>query len=499
VTVDKNASTFSVTAPATFDADTKEGEATILISDGVEHTIVRTVLLSLASGVTTINLTQAQFVLDVIETETEEQADLSASMTLIPSKATAADLDFESSDQLIAEVDAAGIITAKSEGQVTITVKSKANAAVSKTVTVDVLLTSPGFTIVDGVVTAYSGPGGALKVPSKATAIGDGVNSQNSGKFQNNTTITSIDLNNVVTLGINAFKSATALVSVNAPNLEYVREEGFHGASNLVTVNSPKLMYVDAHGFQSCTKLETIDLSNLTELRGQRNFRLCPALDNIDLSKLTVIVNQAFNSCSALTSVDLSSVTTLSGQDIFRGCSSLTSVDLASFEGAVPWAMFWGCAKLVSVNLPKATAIGGTDWSTANNKGQVFADCNLLTELDLPEVTILTWRAINALITGLNVPKVTHLGPQALGYLTSLTYLSLPSVVHIGTNQFQGRPGPMVLDLSDATELATVEAGAFPDQDGVEIYVATPEIAALFPTTYTKTTVTVGKPPVVSE
>jgi hypothetical protein len=458
VTVDKNASTFSVTAPATFDADTKEGEATILISDGVEHTIVRTVLLSLASGVTTINLSQAQFLLDVIGTE-EEQADLSTSMILIPAKATAADLDFESSDPAIAEIDADGVITAKSEGQVTITVKSKANASVSKTVTVDVLLTSPGFTIVDGVVTAYSGPGGDLKVPSKATAIGDGVNSQNSGKFQNNTTITSIDLNNVVRLGVNAFKSATAIVFVNAPNLEYIGEECFHGATSLETLISPKLKSLSGYSFQNCVKLKTIDVSKVVELTGSGN-----------------------------------------GQRAFKLCKSLESIDMPLFEGDISFQMFQGCEKLASVNIPNAISVGGSNYTAGSNVGQVFADIlpTVLTELNFPEVTVLPWRSINGSISSLKVPKVTHLGPQALGYLSNVHYLYLPKVEYIATNQFNGRdPGPIVLDLSEATGLATVANDAFPDQDGIEIYVATDEIKALFTTTnpYTKTTITVGPPP----
>jgi hypothetical protein len=423
-----------------------------------------------------------------------------------------------SSNPAIAEVDADGIITAKSEGQVTITVTSKASAAVSKSATVDVYLTSPGFTIVNGVVTAYSGPGGNLKVPSKATSVRNGtIGVLNTGVFEANTTITSIDLNNVSELGVNAFKSTTGLISVNAPNVEIMYDEVFHAASNLVTVSSPKLTRVDAHAFQSCGKLTTIDLGNVTTMNGQRNFRQCTVLDNIDLSNVTTLGNQAFNDCKALRHVDLSKVTELNGSQIFTGCSSLESVDLASFAGNIPFQMFANCTPLVSVNLPKATSIGGTDANTSS-RGQVFAGCNLLPVLDLPEVTILSWRAINSEVPVVNAPKVTTLQPQALAYLPKVKYLSLPSLVEIKESQFYNNiggasmPTELVLDLSQATGLTTVHASAFPDVEPIPgavapnnlgcdltIYVATDEIKALFPSTYTKTKVIVGPPPAAAD
>jgi hypothetical protein len=306
----------------------------------------------------------------------------------------------------------------------------------------------------DGVLTAYRGAGGDIRLPDNVTAVMDGNNALGTGIFQNNTTVTSIDLNNVVTLGINAFKGATGIVTVNAPNLEVIKAEGFHAAPNLVTVNSPKLKSIGDHCFQSCEALKTIDVSQVVELTG-----------------------------------------TNGGQRIFRLCKSLESIDMASFEGTIPFQMFIGCEKLVNVNLPKATAIGGTDDAGAN-RGQVFADCNLLTELSFPEATILSWRSVNALITRLSVPKVTTLRNQALAYCTELTYISLPSVTEIATNQFQGpSPAPIVIDFSEATGLTTVAANAFPDIAGIEIYVATEAIKALFLPAPTNTTITVGAPP----
>jgi hypothetical protein len=320
----------------------------------------------------------------------------------------------------------------------------------------------PDFDIVGDMLVAYYGAGGDIKIPDQVTVIKDGVNSLGNGIFQGNMTITSVDLNNVVTIGINAFKEAKNITYVNAPNLETVREEGFHGLTSMTEINAPKLKTLYSHAFRLCNSLKTLDLSNVTELIGSH---------------------------------------------MFYSCALLEHVDLASFAGSIPFQAFANCSQLLSVNLPLATAMGGTDAATSN-RGQVFAGCNLMPVLDLPEVTVLSWRAINSEVPVVNVPKVTTLQPQALAFLPKVRYISLPSLVEIKTNQFYNNisgasiPEELVIDLSQATGLTTVAADAFPDIDAdgtgkpinLSIYVASEEKKALFPA-YTKIKLFVGTPP----
>ncbi|MDR2130417.1 MAG: leucine-rich repeat protein [Odoribacteraceae bacterium] len=315
----------------------------------------------------------------------------------------------------------------------------------------------PDFTVVDGMLTAYLGTGGDITIPANVTAIRDGeVGRANTGVFESNSLITSIDLNNVVTVGINAFKSCANLTRVNASNVETIKCEGFHNCPKLEEVNSPKLKSVGTHCFQSCTVLKTIDLSKVVEFT-------------------------------------ISGGSFVTGQRAFRLCKALETVDLSSFEGTIPFQMFIGCDKLTTVITPKVTAVGGTDAATAN-RGQVFADCPLLKALDFPLATVLSWRAVNALVTTLNVPKVAILQPQALCYCADLRYIRLPSLVEIGNSAFATNITNIVIDLSEATGLTTVGTNIIQDVAGVKIYVATEEIKALFPA-YVNAKVTVGAPP----
>ncbi|MDR2130415.1 MAG: leucine-rich repeat protein [Odoribacteraceae bacterium] len=446
--ITKGVSNFTVTAPASLES-VPYHEITILISDNEQRVIVRSLILELLSpDVTAIQPLQAT--LDADEGQT---IDLSTKIQLTPAHAQFSDVTFTSSDNSVAEVDADGIVTGKSAGVATITVTSKAHAAVSAGITVEVFAVSPGFTISEaGVVTAYSGPGGDIRVPATATAIA----SKSPGLFESNATITSIDLNNVITLGNNAFKSCATLTRVDAPDLEITGSEGFHGCSNLVTVNSPKLKRIGDHAFQGCTKLETIDVSQVIEFTAQGSYQ--------------------------------------PGHRVFRLCAALESIDLSSFEGNIPFQAFQGCTRLASVNISKATSVGGTDASTTN-RGQVFANCDNLKTLDLQSVTILSWRAINTNIESLNVPNVTILRPQALTFCPDLHYVSLPSLVEIGNNAFNygSTNTNIVIDLSKATGLTTVGTNIIEDVAGVIIYVATEEIKALFPT-YVNATVIVGTP-----
>jgi hypothetical protein len=319
----------------------------------------------------------------------------------------------------------------------------------------------PDFEIVDGVLMAYYGAGGDITIPSKATSTRSGAIGTNDGVFVGKNTITSVNLNQVVTLGANTFKSNTGIIHVDAPNLEVIEDEGFHNCPNLVDITGSKIRSLGAHTFQSCTNLKTVDVSKVTELTGANG-----------------------------------------GQRVFRLCPNIEFIDMSSFEGSIPFQAFIGCAKLETILLPKATAIGGTDGATSN-RGQVFADNPVIKTLNLPEVTVLSWRSINALITTLNAPKVTTLRQQALGYMSELRYVAFPALTTIEANMFQANSvTKMIVDLSEATGLVNVAAGAIAtttdtSTSDIQIYVATQAIKDLFTPVPNYVQIIVGAPPVI--
>lgn len=293
----------------------------------------------------------------------------------------------------------------------------------------------PDFTVADGVLTAYLGIGGDITIP-------DGVHTIAASVFENNSTIGRVNLNQVKTIGKNAFKSSS-ITFADGPEVTYLTDEAFNTATKLTGVNMPKLETAEQHSFMR-TGLAEISLPALTSITGQR---------------------------------------------MFYECKSLTRASLPRLTGNLPHQSFMGCSELVFVELPMVNAIGDNN----SNKGQVFANCDKLTSLNIPECTTLWWRAINQeKLTEFNVPKVTMLENQSMAYLFALEHVSFPAMETIKKNAFQTIE-KMVIDLSDAVNLTTVETPLFPHAKDIKVYVASEEKKALF-VDEPNVTVIVGKP-----
>lgn len=293
----------------------------------------------------------------------------------------------------------------------------------------------PDFMVVDGVLTSYLGIGGDITIP-------DGVHTIGTSVFEGNSVIGRVNLNQVKTIGKNAFKSSS-ITFADGPEVLYLTEEAFNEAKQLTEVNMPKLETSEAYTFQS-SGLTEISLPSLVSVTGQRMFRLCASLQTVNLPKLT---------------------------------------------GDVPFQMFIDCKSLSSVNLPLVETVGVTK---GQNFGQCFPGCPLTT-LDLPEVTLLQWRAINCeALASLSVPKLATLEGESMAYLFALKYVSLPAMETIKANAFKTIK-EMVVDLSDAVNLTAVGTPLFPNAEDVKVYVASEEKKALF-VDEPNVTVIVGKP-----
>lgn len=124
------------------------------------------------------------------------------------------------------------------------------------------------------------------------------------------------------------FASCKSLEKVTfAGNIKSIPGYMFDGASSLVSVNLGNIDTIGTAAFTNCKKLETVLGSNLTNI-GSTAFSGCSALTNIDLSNAVSIDISAFYNCGKLTKLDLSSVETI-GQQAF-------SMQAPMFGGPAP-------------------------------------------------------------------------------------------------------------------------------------------------------------------
>lgn len=155
-------------------------------------------------------------------------------------------------------------------------------------------------------------------------------------------------------------------------------------ASTVTTVDLSSVTTIGDAAFQGFIQLQTIEnFENVTSI-GASAFSGCTGLTSIDLSNVTSIGTSAFRGCTGLTSIDLSNVNTI-GASAFQNCGDAVSKmglrevvwpeDLTVF----PASVFLGCAMLNSVtNLDKATEFGAYAFYNCSSLGGSYEFSNTL-------------------------------------------------------------------------------------------------------------------------
>jgi hypothetical protein len=129
-------------------------------------------------------------------------------------------------------------------------------------------------------------------------------------------------------------------------------------------------------------------------------------------STLTSISDQAFRGCTTLDSVD------------FSGCTTLTSIG---------YAAFYGCTSLVIIDLSDCTSLS-TIVSPGYYGGGVFANCTLLSTVDLPN-------------------SLTSIGESAFNSCTSLATLISRNAAppSLGLGVLNGTPVGLLIYVPDTS------------------------------------------------
>ena len=228
--------------------------------------------------------------------------------------------------------------------------------------------------------------------------------------FQQNTSLTQIDLSHIETIGANAFEGCTKLGEVDLtqvtslgasafagctalslkngalnPNLKTIADHAFQQNTSLTQIDLSHIETIGANAFEGCTKLGEVDLSQVTSL-GTSAFAGCTQLKlkaqtNLNLN-LTTIGNRTFSQCSSLTQVDLSHVNTL-GEQAFADCAGLSEVDLSKVTHLGAGA-FKNCSSLRIVGMPE----NKPDWGSQPfenvpgllllfENGKAYSDCSV--------------------------------------------------------------------------------------------------------------------------
>ncbi|MDR1135965.1 MAG: leucine-rich repeat protein, partial [Clostridiales Family XIII bacterium] len=202
------------------------------------------------------------------------------------------------------------------------------------------------FLIVDGVLQAYLGDGGRVKIPEGVTEIGDSA-------FANNRTVTKVVFNEgLKKIGDSAFMNAALIGAIEFPeSLESIGAYAFSGTTGLAGVlqipdkvvsignaafynnrdfTSLKLgssvVTIGDEAFQGCTRIMgVLKLPSTTVSIGQRAFMQCLSFTELSLNMgLKTIGDMAFWNCPSISGdLIIPDTVTSVGSDAFGACYAL--------------------------------------------------------------------------------------------------------------------------------------------------------------------------------
>ena len=278
------------------------------------------------------------------------------------------------------------------------------------------------FTVVDGVLTLYSGEGGEVEIPAGVEKIGQSA-------FQNCKTVTSVVLNEDLTvIDSRAFSGCTNLESVTFnKGLSKIGNYAFSGCTNLVTVKcSEGLESIGSGAFNNCSKLEEIQLNDALKTIGSYAFSGCVKLGGMIFNEqLETIESYAFNGCTGLKEVVFNGKLKTIGECAFLGCTGITgNLVIPGSVTSIGNYAFSGCTGISG----KLTIEGNAEGTTIGN--YAFSGCGKISSIELGEgitsIGSYAFRNCNGIKGSLVIPNsVTSLGEYTFYNCSGIETLKL--------------------------------------------------------------------------
>ncbi|MDR1018042.1 MAG: leucine-rich repeat protein, partial [Lachnospiraceae bacterium] len=155
-----------------------------------------------------------------------------------------------------------------------------------------------------------------------------------------------------------AYFNKCQISSINWNNVTSVGSYAFKGCSYLENLDLSQITSIGEGAFQSCTKVQTVEFSNSLASIPERAFMGCSALDNLNLKNVVSVGKLAFECNYNLKTVDFGKVETI-GDLAFCSDSQLNNIDLSGVTTFGPNA-FQACINLSNATFP-STATYGTN------------------------------------------------------------------------------------------------------------------------------------------
>lgn len=214
---------------------------------------------------------------------------------------------------------------------------------------------------------------------------------------------------------------------------------------------------ISNYAFRNCTTLKSIVIPDSVQNIGIEAFSGCTALESVVMEGVVSMDFSAFSGCTSLKSVSIADTIEYMPHNVFEGCTSLV---YAESEGgkylgnsANPYTVL---IELVSTDVA-SFAVNSTTKVIAND---VFSDCNVLTNVEIPaSVKTIGARAFSnctnlSTVTFESESQLKWIWEYAFEECKYLSNFKIPSnTLYIGDQAFTGCKslGSLVIPMSVET------------------------------------------------
>ena len=384
-------------------------------------------------------------------------------------------VEFESSNDQIVKIDAAGNVTAVAEGFASVTIKVMQDGKstyYSETVSVEV---KDPYVTTGASLTHYFGLGGTVTIPGDMhlTEIG-------SFAFANfeyvDKTPEELEFDDAENTKQWYIGESTITKVVIPEGIKKINAYAFANLTGLEEIVLPSTMEAIEYGaFYGCTALQKITFSgeNNVIIISQSAFENCDLRGTIDMTGACVISDYAFAGNQNLEGVTTSDRLLSIGQYAFAGCKKLTDVTIGAAKvkygiyaftdceslkdfyvnaAVLPEGMFYECDTMESVTIgPDVNDIGEFAFRSTNisaitveagNEAFKPQTDNYVLSAD-GKTLVAVAPTIRGEFTADNIggAAVTAIADGAFSHCTKITSVALPSVTTIGDYGFGSSDG----------------------------------------------------------
>jgi len=265
--------------------------------------------------------------------------------------------------------------------------------------------------------------------------------------------INQLVLPSLTTIGDYCFRNLSTVQTINLPSLMTMGSECFLEAPLLTELSMPTLNIIDSHCIIELPELQSIDAPNLTTA-GNRCLRGLPKLEEVNFPALTS-VGEGFLTATAIHELSLPNLTSItSGNNFCTRCQNLSSISLpkiTDISGMIASrlpALAVFNAPLVSefpsavfIDSPIESLTADTNLYLASIKNSALAHCTSISVINLPNLLGIEqgcFRDSALLLNTFVANNLGDIGHSSFKFVNALAHLSLPSLISLGHDCFNG-------------------------------------------------------------